>query len=102
MTSSDTDTSTKEDRIEETVRMIRQFEGTVEDPDQWRVEIPVNIFDAVSARLATESNPGDKLGTYYQGISLVYSEVVQEPRVRYRSPLKQHTEKMDLQTDDDA
>lgn len=102
MTSSDPDTSTTSNHIEETVRMIRQLGGTVDDPDQWRVEIPVNIFDAVSGRLETKSNPGDKLGTYYQGISLVYSEVAQEARVRYRSPLKQHTEKMDSQTDDDA
>lgn len=62
---------------------IREFAETVDEPENWRIAVPVDRFDKVKAELDTTYD----LGSYYNDISLVYNQSIDETRVEFKSGL---------------
>lgn len=81
-----TDGGRSENRTERTVSQIHELSASVENPDRWRVLVPVDYFGAVKERLDTV----DDVGAYFNGISLCYTDHHDEPRVEYSADLSDH------------
>lgn len=79
---------TTADDVDRIVNQIRAFAESIDDPDLWRILVPVESFDAVKERLDTEYD----VGTYYQGIGLCYTQDFDAARVEYRADLADHME----------
>lgn len=77
---------TSSDGVDRIVSQVRQFSESIEDPEAWRILIPTDSFESVKDRLDTEYD----LGTYYNGITLCYTQHHDEARVEYKSNLSDH------------
>ncbi|WP_226043322.1 hypothetical protein [Natrinema sp. DC36] len=81
-----TDGGQSMDETGRTADRIRTFSESIDDPEKWRVLIPVDSFDAVKRQLETTED----CGTYYDGLTLCYSQYDDEVMVEYRSALSDH------------
>jgi len=86
------------DEVEQIATQIRAFAESVDQPDLWRVLIPVDAFDDVTDRLETEYD----VGTSYEDITLCYTQHHDEARVEYMSPLDAHLQAAETDGDHDA
>lgn len=82
--SRDGDTTTAEEIASE----IRDFEGSIDEPDNWRILIPVDDFNEVEDLIDAEQH----LGASFRGITLCYTDHHEQTRVEYKNNLSDHME----------
>mgnify|MGYP000547707463 CR=1 FL=1 len=86
--SQDTSCSTGPRKPDQIVGQIQGLSESIDDPENWRVLVPVEVFDEVKDQLETQHD----LGTYYDGITLCYTQHHEQARVEYTNTLSDHTQ----------
>lgn len=82
--------------VDEIVRDIRALSASIDHPEHWRVVIPVDEYDDVTDQLETTHDPG----TYFDGISLVWSNRHDEPRAECKTSLAEAVRKTPARGED--
>lgn len=82
---------------EEIIEKIRIFVERVQEPEKWRIVIPIEQYEDVVESLDTVK----ELGRYYKDASICYSDTREEVHIEYSSTLSEHMKNLDYYSNDE-